>query len=276
MSETGVCSMSKTFAGYLFPLLRYRGFIFESVAREYQLKVSGSALGAWWMLLGPLAQVAMYALILSELMKARLPGIQDKHAYVIYLLAGMACWALFSEVLSRSTNIFIENANLLKKLAFPRITLPVIVALSAALNHLLFLSVTFLFLLATVHFPGWEIFALIPLGLLTVITASSLGITLGVLNVFYRDVGQLLVIVIQFWFWATPIVYTQNILPETLRELSYMNPLIPLIEAYQQIIYLHRAPDWSGLIPLTIISLGLVVVAQTIFRRAQGELVDAL
>jgi lipopolysaccharide transport system permease protein len=268
--------MNKTFAGYLTPLLRYRGFILESVAREYQLRVSGSALGAWWMLLGPLAQVVMYALILSELMKTRLPGVQDKHAYVIYLLAGMAFWALFSEVLSRSTNIFIENAGLLKKLSFPRITLPVIVALSAALNHLLFLTVTILFLAATGHFPGWEIFALLPLGLLSVIAASALGITLGVLNVFYRDVGQLLVIFIQFWFWATPIVYTQDILPESIRALSNLNPLIPLVDGYHQVILLHRAPDWAGLITLAILTLGLIVLAQTIFRRAQGELVDAL
>lgn len=268
--------MSRNLAGYLSSLMRFRGFVTESVMREFRLKVSGSVLGAWWMLLGPLAQVVMYTLVLSELMKARLPGIQDKHAYVIYLLAGMACWALFSEVLSRSTNIFVENANLLKKLAFPRITLPVIVALSAAINHLLFLAVTFLFLLVIGHFPGSEIFALIPLGLLTVITASALGISLGVLNVFYRDVGQLLVIVIQFWFWATPVVYTQNILPESFRNLLFLNPLIPLVEGYQQVIYLHRAPSWSSLLALAIFTLGLVALAQTIFQRAQGEMVDAL
>lgn len=273
---SGVCSMNKPLTVHLSALLRYRGFIVESVAREYQLRVTGSALGAWWMLLGPLAQVAMYALILSELMHARLPGIQGKHAYVIYLLAGMACWALFSEVLSRSTHIFIENANLLKKLSFPRITLPVIVALSAAINHVLYLAVAFLFLLATGHFPGWEIFTLIPLGLLTVMTASALGITLGVLNVFYRDIGQLLAIFIQFWFWATPIVYTQDILPETIRALSWLNPLIALVEAYHQVIYLQHAPDWASLLALTIFTLGLIALAQIIFRRAQGELADAL
>ena len=105
-------------------LWTYRGFILGSVKREFQSKYSNSLLGAAWNVLNPLAMIVVYTMIFSQVMKARLAGVNSTFAYSIYLCAGILTWGLFAEITSRALNVFIENANLLKKLSFPRLCLP--------------------------------------------------------------------------------------------------------------------------------------------------------
>ena len=105
----------------------YRGFVFSSIRNEFSARFARSRLGGLWMIINPLAQVAIYALVLSNVLAAKLPGIDNKYAYALYLMAGMLAWSLFSEIISRCLTLFIDQGNLMKKMRFPRITLPVIV-----------------------------------------------------------------------------------------------------------------------------------------------------
>ncbi len=109
----------------------YRGFVLGSVKREFQSRYRGSLFGALWTVLNPLSMIVVYTVIFSQVMRARLPGVDDGLAYSVYLCAGLLTWGLFAEITSRSQSMFIENANLLKKISFPRICLPVIVLLNA-------------------------------------------------------------------------------------------------------------------------------------------------
>src|SRR3954465_3317713 len=97
----------------------YRGFILGSVQREFQSKYRNSMLGAAWTVLNPLAMIVVYTVIFSQVMRARLPGMDSKFAYSIYLCAGVLTWALFAEIVGRAQNVFLENANLIKKISFP-------------------------------------------------------------------------------------------------------------------------------------------------------------
>jgi lipopolysaccharide transport system permease protein len=120
--------------GMLRSIWTYRGFILGSVKREFQSKYRNSMLGAAWTVLNPLAMIIIYTVIFSQIMRAKLPGIDSTFAYSIYLCAGVLIWGLFAEITGRCQNIFLENANLIKKLSFPRICLPTIVVLSSGLN----------------------------------------------------------------------------------------------------------------------------------------------
>ena len=111
----------------------YRGFILGSVKREFQTKYQNSLLGAAWNVINPLAMIIVYTVIFSQVMKARMEGVDSTFGFGIYLCAGILTWGLFAEITGRSQNIFIENANLLKKMNFPRLCLPVIVVLGALL-----------------------------------------------------------------------------------------------------------------------------------------------
>ena len=160
-------------------LWAYRGFVLGSVRREFQLKYRNSLLGAAWTVLNPLAMIVVYTVIFSQVMKAKLPGVDSTFAYSIYLCAGLLTWGLFAEIVGRAQNIFLEHANLMKKLSFPRMTLPVIVVLGAGLNFAIIFGLFLLFLLVTGNFPGWALLGAVPVLAVQVAFSIGLGITLG-------------------------------------------------------------------------------------------------
>ena len=115
-------------------LWNFRGLVRTSVLHELRLRYAGSVLGALWQVLNPLAMIVIYTVIFSELMRARLAGIDDRYAYAIFVCCGLLAWTMFSEILTRSQMMFIDNANLLKKSNFPRSCVPAIVVASALAN----------------------------------------------------------------------------------------------------------------------------------------------
>lgn len=262
--------------GLLRPLWAYRGFILGSVQREFQARYRNSVLGAAWTVLNPLAMIVVYTVIFSEIMRAKLPGVDSKFAYSIYLCAGLLVWGLFSEITSRAQGVFLESANLLKKISFPRFCLPVVVVANALLNFAIVFGLFTLFLLVSGNFPGLVFVALLPVLALIVLLAIGLGITLGVLNVFFRDVGQAFGIVLQFWFWLTPVVYTASIVPEQFRPFLRLNPMTAPITACQDILVAGRWPDWHSLWPVAVLAVLACVVGLRMFRRHAGEMVDEL
>ena len=260
----------------LYSLWAYRGFILGSVKREFQLKYRNSLLGAAWTVINPLAMIIVYTVIFSQIMRSKLPSIDGTFAYSIYLCAGVLTWGLFAEMVSRAQNTFIENANLLKKLSFPRLCLPVIVVANALVNFFIVFGLFTIFLLISGNFPGLVYLALFPVLAILVLFSIGLGISLGVLNVFFRDVGQFFGIVIQFWFWLTPIVYPITILPESVRTLMSYNPMANLITAFQGILVTGQWPDWQSLFPVSILAVILCVFGMRLFRKHVGEMVDEL
>jgi len=254
----------------------YRGFILTTVYREYQTKYRNSLLGGLWNLINPLAMIFIYTIVFSKVMQARLAGVENQFGYSIYLCAGVLTWGLFTEILNRSQNIFIENANLIKKISFPRLCLPSIVVISALLNFAIVFVFFVLFLIVAGKFPGVVILAIIPVLMIQVMFAIGLGISLGILNVFFRDVGQFFTIFLQFWFWLTPIVYSVETLPEYARVWIALNPMSNVVMAYQQIFINAKSPDWINLLPVTLISLLLVINGLYLFRKYSGEMVDEL
>lgn len=254
----------------------FRGFIFTSVAREFQAKYRNSLFGVVWMILNPLAMITVYTLIFSRIMQSRLPGVEGAFSYSIYLCAGILTWGLFSEITSRSVNIFIENANLIKKLNFPKLCLPVIVVLSALLNFAIIMGLFLAFLTATGNLPGWGLLLFFPVLAVQIVFAVGLGMTLAVFNVFFRDVGQMFGILLNFWFWFTPIVYPASVLPPEAAQLLAFNPMVHIIGAYQSIFVTGHFDDWNGLLPVAVVGLILCALGLSLLRRNTADMVDEL
>jgi lipopolysaccharide transport system permease protein len=258
-------------------LWKYRGFILGSVKREFQSKYRNSMLGMSWVVLQPLAMIIVYTVIFSQIMKARLPGIESSFGYSIYLCVGIIFWGMFSEIVSRSQTVFIDNANLLKKIKFPRICLPIIIVLSSGLNFAIIFSLFMGFLFISGNLPGLEIMAIFPVLIIQVMFGISLGIILGVLNVFFRDIGQLFGIILQFWFWLTPIIYPINILPESIQSIMQVwNPMVPIIQAYQAIFVTNNLPDWNTMLIPSMVAIALSLFAMNLYRKHADEMVDEL
>lgn len=262
--------------GLLSAAWRFRHFILSSVRNEFAGRFARSRLGGLWMILNPLAQAAIVAFVLSSVLAARLPGVTSSYGYALYLMAGTLGWSLFSETVSRCLVVFTENGNLLKKLVFPRICLPLVVSGIAVVSNLLLVAATFAVFVALGHLPGSQALWLPLLLVLTLALALGLGLTLGVLNVFVRDIGQVVPILLQFAFWLTPIIYVPELLPAQFRALLSLNPLYPLVSAYQHVLVYGTAPDWASLAWVALLSAGLLAFSLALFRRASAEMVDVL
>ena len=254
----------------------YRHFVLSSIANELRLRFVRSKLGGLWMIINPLAQVAIYALILSNVLGAKLPGIGNKYAYAIYLMAGLLAWTLFDEIINRCLNLFIQQGNLMKKMSFPRITLPSIVIGSCLLNNIFLFAAMLVVFALLGHQFSLAMLWLVPLTLIVAVFALGIGLILGVMNVFVRDIGQIVPIVLQVWFWFTPIVYPEAIIPASYRHLLGLNPIYSLVDAYHQVLVYNIAPSLGGIFTIAAIALALMLMSLFLFRRAGAEMVDVL
>lgn len=262
--------------GMLRGLWEYRYFVAVSIWNDFYVRFVRSKLGGTWLLLQPLSQVLIYAFILSNLLASRIPDIDNTYGYAIYLMAGLLAWNLFSEIIDRCLKIFVNNANIIKKMNFPKVTLPVIAVGSAVVNNLVLLAVMIVIFFLLGHSPGWTIpyiFLLLPV---VVIFSLGVGLFLGVINVFIRDVEQVTPIVLQILFWFTPIVYPITIVPQKYIPFLELNPMLHMVDAYHKTIAYGLTPGFAGIAVTAAIGLVMCAVSLFIFRRATAEMVDVL
>ena len=156
--------------------------------------------------------------------------------------------------------VFVEQANLMKKTAFPRVCLPAVVSGTALVNLAVIFGLYATFLLVVGHWPGWLVLASVPLLIVQALLALGLGLLLGTLHVFFRDVGQFVAVLLQFWF----------------QPLLLMNPMQPIVAGYQSIFLHHAMPSWSALLAPIVAALICVLGGAWLFLRHADELVDEL
>lgn len=261
----------------LFSIWRYRYFIGASVAREFRARYARSSLGALWVVFPALAQITIFTLVFANLMRPSLQGMEgDRYAYSIYLCAGIISWTLFSELITRMCNVFIEHAQVIRKTSVPRVTFPLICISTALVNFAVLAGLFLAFLALVGRLPGVEVVYLLPVLLVLLLLGTSFGLLLGTVNVFLRDVGHLVGVVIQFAFWLTPIVYVLSVLPESLQPLARLNPMWPIVSAFQDVFVWQRAPDWVALSWVLLMSLLVLALAAMSFHRSAGDMADEL
>jgi lipopolysaccharide transport system permease protein len=205
--------------------------------REFKLRYLGSLLGSYWNLIHPIVMILIYTVIFSRVMKAKLGTEHDTFAYSIYLCSGIFAWNLFSEVINRCSMSLLENAGFLKKIAIPPYIVFGASFLSAFVNFCISFGIfsVFLFILRPTGFMNY--LCAIGITLLFGMFALGFGIFLGCLNVFLRDVQQMVAMIFQLWFWFTPIVYLHDILPDLAKKMLYFNPAFPFIETLHGLLY---------------------------------------
>ncbi len=188
----------------------------------------------------------------------------------------MVGWTLFSEILGKSLNVFISNGNLLKKMAFPKLALPLITIGGALINFFIFLGMMFIVFGFLGHIPYHALQWLPLLVILTLALSIGIGLFLGTLNVFIRDIGQMMEVVLNFWFWLTPIVYMISIVPEKYHTLFMINPMTGIVMGYQNILLYDKAPDFHLLIYPAIVAFISLILAMLVFYKAREEMADVL
>lgn len=216
-------------------LYRHRKYILTSALADLRYRYAGTSIGFVWNVLQPLALILVFSLVFSQIVPVRTAGTASKGvSFLIYLCAGYLPWLGFADCLMRCLNALPDNATYLKKLPIPE---EVFVA-KAALGSLISMAISLLLLpilMVAVGQPlGWAILWIVPAAALLIGFGFGLGLFLGTLNVFFRDINHLMAVVLQLWMWCSPIVYTIEVVPERFRYLFWFNPVHPYMLAIRE------------------------------------------
>ncbi len=244
-------------------LYQYRELLKTNVKKEIRGKYKGSFLGVLWSFLNPLLMVLVYALVFSVILKQDIPN------YVIFLIVGVIPWNFFTTVIMQGTNCIWINGGIIKKVYFPREILPVSVVLAGLVNFLISCVIIFIFVLFSGM--GFSIH-LIWLPLIAILqTLFSLGLLfiLSAVDVYVRDVEYLMNFLISLLFYATPIVYTVDLFPESVRWILYLNPMTHFIDAYRSIFYYQTAPSLMSILYISLFAVFFLVFGYMIFRKLE-------
>ena len=260
----------------LSSLLRHRHLIRELVSRDIRSRYVGSVAGLFWSILNPALQLALYTLVFSLVLEVRFGPEASTGVFALNLFAALLPWMAIQEGVVRSARTFIENANIIKKQRFPLETLPFSVLFSAVVHQLLGTAV-FLVVLAVTQLTDFRFLVLIfPLFAVQILMTYGLAAMAASLNVFFRDVAQLLGVLFMLFFWVTPIVYPLSRAPEPYRFLLSLNPLTHMVEAYRFAFLGAPEPSLWGLLYWVAVSAGFYRLGRAVLHRTRHQLVDLL
>lgn len=251
-------------------LWAYRELLYFFVWRDIKIRYKQTALGASWALLQPLLAMAVFTLFFGRL--AHLPS--EGLPYPIFSYCGLLPWMYFAAALQNATNTIVENQRLVTKVYFPKLDLP----LSSVLSGLMDFGISFLMFVALMIYyhihPSVSILWFPVFLLLAVLTALGAGLWLSALNAIYRDVRYVLSFLVQFWMFASPVVYPSSIVPEKWRWLYGLNPMAGVIEGFRWSLTGHG--DLSG--RLIFASSGVVILVllggAAYFQKMETRIAD--
>jgi ABC-type polysaccharide/polyol phosphate export permease len=246
------------------------------VKRDVRGRYKGSAMGLFWSLVHPLVMLCLFWFLFSAILRVKVGADEGTTIFGLYLAAGMLPWNAFSESLARSTGIIVENGPLIKRTLFPSEILPIFLVISGIVHELIGLGVLLAVLLITGH-------TLSPmLMLLPVVMVFQIAFTLGLswvlaaVNVFVRDVGQLLTLVLTLWVFLTPIYYPPSVMPERFRPLVALNPMAGFVDAYRAIILRGALPHAASLVAMAAASLPAFLIGHVLFQKMRPSFPDVI
>ena len=247
----------------------------ELVRRDFQSRYAGSALGLAWSLVQPLWTLLLLTFVFSTVMKISPVGSRTGH-FAIFLFCGLLPWMALQEGVLRASTSITDNSSLVKKLRFPSEILVLSVVLSALLHEAI-AGAIFLGVLASLGELRWGGLPLLLLAVpLQIALTVGLGLLLGTLHVFFRDVAQVLGMILMGWFYLTPIVYPASLVPERFQAWIELNPLTALVGLYRQAL-LEGEVSWvPGTVSLTLTAAVLLSVGLWIFASLKPAFVDEI
>ena len=250
--------------------------ILELVKRDFEEKFAGSILGGLWSFISPLVIILIYILIFSNIMSARLKGIDSQFSYSIYLISAILPWTAFSITISRCTTVLMDKKNIISKINISLPSMPLYISLSETLTLIISTGIFMVLLIFSGH--GFsEFILLVPfIFMLQQLLAYSIGLILSVITVFIRDLKELVGLVLMVWFWFTPIVYVKENLPEWIQKIIVFNPFYILADSYQNIFLWKKVPDTDGLIILTAITFSLLLLSYFVYAKLESDVKDFL
>ena len=247
-----------------------RELVYFLAWRDIKVRYKQTALGASWAILQPIFGMAVFSIFFGKL--GRIPS--DGLPYPLWSFAGLVPWTFFSQALTQSANSLVLSQNLLRKVYFPRLAIPIATVLSAAVDF----ALAFVVLLAMMAFygvfPTTRAILVIPLAVLAFVAALGAGLWLAALSVRYRDVRYVVPVLVQFWLFATPIAYPSSLLPGNWRVLYAFNPMTGVVEGFRwALLGAHTTPG-AMLAVSTVTAIVMLIGGAYYFRSMERTFAD--
>ena len=253
-------------------LWEYRELLYFLIWRDVKVRYKQTFIGAGWAIFQPAMTMAIFTVIFGNF--AKIPS--DGLPYAVFAYTALLPWTYFSSALSRSGTGLVSNANLVTKVYFPRLIIPLASVIAPAVDFMF----AFLVLLGLMAWfaivPTWGLVALPLFFLLAMITALAVGLWLAPLNARYRDVGHTIPFLIQFWMFASPVVYPVSLIPESWRLVYSLNPMVGVIEGFRWALLGKGNPDFSPMLVSVAVVLVLLVGGVIFFKRMERTLADVI
>jgi lipopolysaccharide transport system permease protein len=263
---------SDRLANGLKELWQYRELLYFLIWRDVKVRYKQTAIGAAWAIIQPLMTMIIFTMVFGKF--ANMPS--DGLPYPIFTFAALLPWTYFSKALSQSVSSVVADANLITKVYFPRLLLP----LAAVVGGLIDFAIAFVFLLGMMAWYGLaphSAILLLPFFvLLTMLTALSVSVWLSVINVRYRDVGQAIPFLVQIWLFASPVAYPASVVPENWRFLYNLNPLAGIIEGFRWALLGSQNPPIVSLLSTAAVVLALLYGGIVFFKRMEKTFADVV
>jgi ABC-type polysaccharide/polyol phosphate export permease len=261
---------------FLKLLARQRDTIRRLVARDIRSRYMGSILGLFWSVIHPLIQVALYYFVFSLVLRMRVGAEYGGTHFAFWLVAGLLPWTLFAEMIGRAPAAVLEQADVVKKMVCPSEIFSVVHVAAAAVSHLIGLSIILAFLAMAGYPVTWKALLVLPYLMDVLLIGLGISWALASLNVFLRDIGQVVGVVIQIWFFLTPIFYAVSLVPASLQPLYGLNPMVYVIEGYRAALLSGGTSHPIDTLYLLIAGTVLCVLGGLIFRRLKPAFADVL
>jgi len=260
----------------LATLLQNRYLILELVVRDVRSRYVGSILGLFWSILNPLLQLILYTVVFSIVLDIRFGEEGTVGGFAEYVFCALLPWVAIQESTTRSAQSFLEHSNLIKKIRFPLETVPFSITCSACFHQLLG-SMVFAIILAFNQSLSLEhSWLLVPLLLTQMVLMVGVSLAISSLNVFFRDIAQVLGVLFMLLFWMTPIIYPKNRAPETFQSILNLNPLTHMVEGYRYALLGDPLPSAWGLLYWSLFCVAAYFLGKTILVRLRPSLLDLL
>ena len=248
----------------------YRELLYFFVWRDVKVRYKQTAIGAAWVLLQPLLTMVIFTMVFGKFANMPSNGLP----YPIFSLVALLPWTYFARSLNQSILSVVGNANLITKVYFPRLLLPI----AAVVSGLIDFAISFVLLIGMMIWyhmvPDWEILYLPLFIILTMLTALSVSLWLSVMNVRYRDVGQAVPFLVQIWMFASPVAYAVSAVPERWQPLYSLNPMAGVVEGFRWALTSSESPPLMAIVISTIMVLALLYAGLVVFKKMEDTFAD--
>ena len=244
--------------------------------RDFKERYVGTGLGQLWYILSPIITIFIYTVIFSDFMKMKLDIVENTYSYSIYLIPGLLSWTAFSTIITRLNSSILDKSNLIKK-----INVPVYVhQISIIITEFFILAISFIIALCFLYIVDHPVtiafLYLIPILFLQTLLAFAIGAMLSLFTPFFKDLKEAVPIILQLWFWMTPIIYMKEMVANKYPLILVYNPFFYFSNIYQNIFLHSKTPPLSTLFFLSLLTLSLLIIAAILYKKMISTIKDIL